>query len=71
MCFDLLCPSSGRRLGHRADKEKEARGSVLGADLADCGGAEKDAAHRPEHVLSCRPGAHQHREDQIFSGSLI
>lgn len=56
----------GLRAG--AHQEEAAGGSLLGADLPHRRSLEEAAAHRPQHVLSSRPGAHQPRQDQILTG---
>ena len=64
-------PCSGRGIGRGAYQEEEARGPLLCANVFDRGGAEEDAAHWPEHVLPGRPGAHQHGQDTILSGTVL
>lgn len=69
MLSGVWCLLSGRRLGCRANQEEETGRSLLGADVAHRGRSEKDAAHRPQHVLARRPGAHQPGQDQILPGT--
>lgn len=59
------------RLRAGAHQEKAAGGSLLGADLPHRGCVEEDASHRPQHVLSRGPGAHQCRQDPIFTGIVL
>lgn len=56
------------RLRAGAQPEEAERRSILGADLSHRGRVEEAAPHRPQHVLSCRPGAHQSCQDQILTG---
>lgn len=69
--FALLCLFPGWRLGCRTYKEEETGRSLLCADVTYRGCLEKDAPHRPQHVLSCRSGTYQLGQDQIFFGSFL
>ena len=62
---------SGRGLGRRAHQEEETGGSLLCADVANCGRLEKDASHRPQHVHAGRPGAHLPGQDTLQSGKPV
>lgn len=59
------------RLRAGAYQEEAAGGSLLCADLPYCSSFKEAASHRPQYVLSCRPGAHQSCQDQILTGILM
>lgn len=59
------------RLRAGAYQEEAARGPLLCADLPHRRCFKEDASYRPQHVLSCRPGAHQPRQDQILTGTFM
>lgn len=69
MLFCLSSFFSGWRIRCWTHKEEETGRPVLCADVTYCGCLEKDAPHRPQHVLSRRSGAHQLGQDQIFFGT--
>lgn len=52
-----------------AYQEEATGGPLLCADLPNCSSAKEDASHRPQYVLSCRPGTHQPCQDQILTGT--
>ena len=56
------------RAGPGAEAQEAARGVLLHPDLADRGGAEEDAAHRPEHVHPGGPGAHLAGQEPLPPG---
>ena len=56
------------RAGPGAEAQEAARGVLLHPDLADRGGPEEDAAHRPEHVHPGGPGAHLAGQDPLPPG---
>jgi len=58
------------RLRARAYQEEAAWGSLLRADFSYRCSVKEVASYRPQHVLSCWPGAHQPRQDQILTGTL-
>ena len=59
---------AGRGAGPREETQEAPRGVLLHPDLADRGGAEEDAAHRPQHVHPWRPGAHLPGQDPLRPG---
>lgn len=59
------------RLGAGTYQEEATGGSLLCADVPYCSSVKEAASHRPEYVLSCRPGAHQSCQNQILSGILV
>lgn len=59
------------RLRAGAYQEEAAGGSLLCADLPYRSSIKEAASHRPQYVLSCRPGAHQSCQDQILTGILM
>lgn len=68
---ELFFLSLVRRLRAGAYQEEAAGGSLLCADLSYCSSIKEAASHRPQYVLSCRPGAHQSCQDQILTGTLM
>lgn len=66
-----LCPSLPVvRRGPGEEAQAPSRRVLLHPDLPDCRGPQKDAAHRPQHVHSWRPGAHLPRQDTLQSGKM-
>lgn len=68
---ELFFLSLVRRLRAGAHQEEAARGPLLCADLPYRSSIKEDASHRPQYVLSRRPGAHQSCQDQILTGTLM
>ena len=56
------------RAGPGAQAQEAAGGVLLHPDLADRGGPEEDAAHRPEHVHPRGPGAYLAGQDPLPPG---
>lgn len=59
------------RIRAGAYQEEAAGGSLLCANLPYRSSIKEAASHRPQYVLSCRPGAHQSCQDQILTGTFM